>query len=174
MVEVNITFNDRTRIFYEEEGGKIQRFIEYSYTPQELEMIKDNPVSRSIINSQIRKYNAGKYYYLDILFSIACKLNENQKYQLYEELKALHDKVGREYDPKVRNKDFLETFGKYWKGNEAQCAAFFVTIYLAMLDLEVDKDKYPNSLGKKIVLRSCEAVILHNKDPRDAAVMFEI
>lgn len=42
-----------------------------------------------------------------------------------------------------------------------------------MVDLEEGKKLYPNSLGKTMVLRSCEAVLLKGKDPRDAAVMFE-
>ena len=42
-----------------------------------------------------------------------------------------------------------------------------------MVDLEEGKKSSPNSLGKTMVLRSCEAVLLKGKDPRDAAVMFE-
>ena len=48
-----------------------------------------------------------------------------------------------------------------------------MTIYLAMLDLEEGRQYYPNSLGKTMVLKSCEAVILGGKDPREAATMFE-
>lgn len=173
MVKEEIKFNDGTRIFYEEERGRMQRFIEYSYTPQELEKIREKPILKSFYDTQVRKYNTGKYYYLDVLHSIACELNKAQRIQLYNELKELHDKVGREYDPMVRSENFLFTFGKYWEGNKAQCAAFFVTIYLAMLDLEASKEQFPHSLGKTMVLRSCEAVILQNKDPREAAVMFE-
>ena len=144
MVEIELTFNDGTRIFYEEVQGRKQRFIEYSLSPHELEKIKEKPILKSIYDTQVRKYNAGKYYYLGVLYSIVCGLSETQRNQLYNELKELHDKVGREYDPKVRGKDFLSTFGKYWKGNNAQCAEFFITIYLAMLDLEASKDKYPH------------------------------
>ena len=171
MVEKELTFKDGTRIFYEEENGRMQRFIEYSYSPIELRKIKEKPILKSFFDEKVRKFNAGKF--LDVLYSIVCKLNEAQKNQLYNELKKLHDKVGREYDPNILGKGFHATFGKYWKGNNAQCAAFFTTIYLAMLDLEANKDKYPNSLGKTMVLRSCRAVILEGKDPREAAVMFE-
>ena len=173
MVEKELTFKDGTRIFYEEENGRMQRFIEYSYSPIELRKIKEKPILKSFFDSKIRKFYAGKFNYLTELSCIVCKLNEAQKNQLYNELKKLHDKVGREYDPNILGKGFLATFGKYWKDNNAQCAAFFTTIYLAMLDLEANKDKYPNSLGKTMVLRSCRAVILEGKDPREAAVMFE-
>ena len=173
MIEKELTFKDGTRIFYENVNGRKQRFIEYSYTPSELRKVKEKPILKSIFDEKVRKYNAGKFYYLDVLYSIVCELNESQRNQLYAELKELHDKVCREYDPKVLGKGFLETFGKYWENNHAQCAAFFVTIYLAMLDLEDGKEQYPHSLGKTIVLRSCEAVILGGKDPKEAAVMFE-
>lgn len=173
MVEQEIKFNDGTRIFYEVVNGMVQRFIEYSYSPKEMEQIKNNPQIKSAFDSKVRKWNCGKYYYLNVLFGITCGLNESQKHQLYNELKELHDTVGTQYDPHIRNKDFLTTFGKYWKGNEKQCAAFFVTIYLAMLDLEDGKKDYPNSLGKTMVLKSCEAVILKNVDYKKAATMFE-
>lgn len=173
MIEKELTFNDGTHIFYEEVRGKMQRFIEYSYTPEELEKIRKIPILKSHFDSQVRKFNAGKFYYLNVLYGIVCNLNDTQRHQLYSELKELHDKVHREYNQNVLSEGFLETFGKYWKDNKAQCAAFFTTIYLAMLDLEQNRDLYPNSLGKTMVLMSCEAVILQNKDPRDAAVMFE-
>lgn len=173
MVKEEITFNDGTRIFYEEENGRVQRFIEYTYSPKEMEQLKNNPQIKSALDRTVRKWNCGKYYYLDILSGITCKLNDSQRQQLYKELKELHDKVGQEYDPNIRNADFLRTFGKYWQGNEKQCAAFFVTIYLAMLDWEESKRSYPNSLGKTMVLKSCEAVILKNVDYREAATMFE-
>ena len=173
MVEKELTFNDGTRIFYEIVNGRVQRFIEYSYSPFELEKIRENPILKSAFDDKVRKFNAGKYYYLNVLYGIVCELNETQRYQLYGELKELHDKVGREYDSKVLGKGFLATFGKYWEENQPQCAAFFTTIYLAMLDLEASKEQFPHSLGKTMVLRSCEAVILQNKDPREAAVMFE-
>lgn len=173
MVQKEITFNDGTRIFYEELNGRVQRFIEYALSPMEKEKIKEEPLLKFHFDSVNRKYNAGKYYYLDVLYSIVCGLSETQKNLLYNELKELHDKVGREYDPNILGKGFLSTFGKYWKGNNAQCAAFFTTIYLAMLDLEASKKQFSSSLGKTMVLRSCRAVILEGKDPREAAVMFE-
>lgn len=173
MVKEEIKFKDGTRIFYEEENGRVHRFIEYSYTPQERILISKEPQLKSIIDKKVKKYNAGKYYYLNILYGIVYDLNENQRRQLYGELKALHDKIGREYDPAIKSKEFLSTFGKYWINNKAQCAAFFFTIYLAMLDLEQDKNNYPKPLGKTIVLKSCEAVILGGKAPEQAAVMFE-
>lgn len=173
MVKKEIEFNDGTRIFYEEENGSMQRFIEYGYTPFEKDQIEKYPQLKSHFDKSVRKWNCGKYYYLDVLSGIACKLNDSQRQQLYNELKELHDKAGKEYDSSIINKDFLRTFGKYWQGNEKQCAAFFVTIYLAMLDLEQDKENYPRSLGKTMVLKSCEAVILKNVDYREAATMFE-
>ena len=172
MVKKEFKFNDGTRIFYEEENGSMQRFIEYSYSPKEMEQIKNNPQIKSVLDRRVRKWNCGKYYYLDVLSGITCKLNDRQRQQLYDELKALHDKVGQEYNPK-KSKQFLTTFGKYWENNSSQCAAFFMTIYLAMLDYEEGKRLYPHSLGKTIVLKGCEAVILKNVDPREAATMFE-
>ena len=172
MVQQEIKFSDGTRIFYEEENGKVQRFIEYSYTPEEKEKIEKNPQLKSAFDRKVRKWNCGKYYYLDVLSGIAYHLNDNQRQQLCNELKELHDKVGYEYNPNIRSVDFLRTFGKYWSNNPQQCAAFFLTIYLAMLDYEVEKKDYPNSLGKTLILKSCEAVIF-GKDPREAATMFQ-
>lgn len=173
MVKKELTFKDGTRIFYEEEQGRTQRFIEFPYNPQELKMIKEKPILKPFFDSKVRKINAGKYYYLPKLYDIACDLNETQRIQLYGELKELHDKVGKEYDPNIKCKGFLLTCGEYFEGNIAQCTAFFMTIYLAMLDLEANKEQYPHSLGKTMVLRSCEAVILKNTNPEEAAVMFE-
>lgn len=173
MVEKEITFNDGTHIFYKVVDGKVQRFIEYGYSPFEKGQIEKDSRLEEQFKKKNRIFSCGKYDYLNVLYGIACGLNESQKHRLYNELKELHDKVGTQYDPHIRNKDFLTTFGKYWKGNEKQCAAFFVTIYLAMLDLEDGKKDYPNSLGKTMVLRSCEAVILKNVDYREAATMFE-
>ncbi len=173
MVKKEIKFSDGTRIFYEEENGILHRFIEYAYSPYEKIQLKKEPYLKELLDKQKRKYNAGKYYYLKKLQGLLYELNETQRNQLYSELKELHDKTGQEYDSKIINKDFLATFGKYWRGNEIQCAAFFVTIYLAMLDFEESKWQYPNSLGKTMVLKSCEAVILGGKDPREAATMFE-
>lgn len=173
MVKKEIEFNDGTRIFYEEENGSMQRFIEYSYTPFEKDQIEKYPQLKSHFDKSVRKWNCGKYYYLDVLSGIACKLDDSQRQQLYNELKELHDKVGQEFDPTIRNADFLRTFGKYWENNSSQCAAFFITIYLAMLDYEEGKRLYPHLLGKTIVLKGCEAVILKNVDPKEAATMFE-
>ena len=172
MFEKEIKFKDGTRIFCEKENGSMQRFIEYGYSPWEKAQIEKNPQLKSAFDRKVRKWNCGKYYYLDVLSGIACKLNDSQRQQLYNELKELHDKAGQEYDPNIINKDFLLTFGKYWQGNEKQCAVFFVTIYLAMLDWEDCKRSYPNSLGKTMILKSCEAVILKNVDYREAATMF--
>ena len=172
MVKKEINFKDGTRIFYEEANGITHRYIEYSISPQEKEEIRNKPYLKSIIESKVRKHNAGKYYYLKILQGIVYGLNSDQRNQLHKEIKELHDKVGKEYDSSIV-KDFPKTFGKYWPNNDKQCAAFFVTIYLTMLDLEENKRNYPNSLGKTMVLRSCEAVILGNKDPNEAAAMFE-
>ena len=173
MIQKEFNFSDGTRIFYEETNGKIQRFIEYSYSPYEKEMIRNNPKMKNFIDSKVKKYNAGKYYYLDILYSIACELDTKQKNQLYNDLKILHDRVEIGNDSSIINKDFLRTFGRYSLENQIQCAAFFSTIYLAMLDLEETKNDYPNSLGKTMVLKSCEAVILKGIDPQVAATMFE-
>ena len=156
MVQIELTFLDGTRIFYEEANGIMQRFIEYATSPRE----------------KIRKYNAGKYYYLKILHRIVKRLDEKQRSQLYSELKALHDKVGMKYDSNIVNKSILQTFGKYCRGNEIKCTAFFTTIYLAMLDLEENKAQFPQSLGKTMVLASCGAIINWGKDPNEAATMF--
>ena len=173
MVKKEFKFSDGTRIFYEEENGSMQRFIEYGYTPFEKDQIEKYPQLKSHFDKSVRKWSCGKYDYLNILSGIACKLDDSQRQQLYNELKELHDKAGKEYDTSIINKDFLHIFGKYGRRNEKQCAAFFVTIYLAMLDLEQDKENYPRSLGKTMVLKSCEAVILKNVDYREAATMFE-
>jgi len=172
MVQKEITFSDGTRIFYEETDGKVQRFIEYALTPREKEIIKKRPSSKTIVESKVRKHNAGKYYCLGVLHGIVLELNDNQKAQLYNELKNLHDRTSADYDSNIINKRFLETFGKYWPGNENQCASFFTTIYLAMVDLEEGKRNYPQSMGKTMVLKSCEAVILNGAAPKVAATKF--
>lgn len=172
MVQKEIKFSDGTRIFYEVENGIPQRFIEYSYTQQEKEQMKKHPLIKKALEDKVRKHNAGKYYYLQILNSQVEQLGKDEKYQIYNDLKDVHDKVGTVYD-KSLIEDFPQRFGKYWPDNAIQWGAFFVTIYLAMLDLEDSKWKYPNSIGKTMVLKSCEAVILGGKDPSDAAKMFE-
>ena len=123
MVEKELTFKDGTRIFYEEVRGRKQRFIEYSLSPHELEKIKEKPILKSFFDEKVRKYNAGKYYYLDVLHGIVLELNDNQKYQLYNDLKNLHDRTSAEYDSNIINKSFLDTFGKYWPSNEASSRA---------------------------------------------------
>jgi len=173
MVQKEITFNDGTRIFYEESNGRVQRFIEYALSPIEKEKIKEHPSLKPLFESKVRKYNAGKYYYLDVLQGIISDLSTNQKNQLYNDLNNLHDRTSAEYDSNIINKSFLDTFGKYWPSNEHQCASFFTTIYLAMVDLEDGKRNYPHSMGKTMVLKSCEAVILKCVDPKEAATMFE-
>ena len=173
MVQKEITFKDGTRIFYEETNGRVQRFIEYALSPMEKEKIKKRPSLKPLCESQVRKYKADKYYYLNELQRIVRKMNDKQKKMLYNELKNLHDRTSAEYDSSIRNRSFLNTFGKYWPDNEHQCACFFVTIYLAMVDLEQGKSIYPHSMGKTMVFKSCEAVILNGANYEDAARMFE-
>lgn len=151
----------------------MQRFIEYALSPIERERIKKNPILKSFFESKCRKYNAGKYYYLGVLQSIVYDLNDNQRFQLYNELKNLHDMTSGVFDSRILKNGFLDTFGKYWPNNNYQCACFFTTIYLAMVDLEDGKREYPNSMGKTMVLKSCKAVILERADYKDAATMFE-
>lgn len=171
MIQKEVNFKDGTRIYYEKVNGILQRFIEYSYSPQEIEELRIKPFLKDIIENIDRKHNAGKYYYLKMLKGMTGSLSTEQKHQLAKELTTLHDKVGTEYDVSIV-REFPQIFGKYWKNNNAQCAAFFVTIYLAMLDLEENRKQHPNSLGKTMVLKSCIAVILDNKDPDEAAIMF--
>ena len=173
MVQKEITFKDGTRIFYEETNGRVQRFIEYALSPMEKEQIRKENISESLFESHVKKYNAGKYYYLNILQNTVRKLDESQKKQLYNDLKNLHDRTSAEYDSRIVNKSFLDTFGKYWPNNNYQCACFFTIIYLAMLDMEQGKSIYPHSKGKTMVLKSCEAVILRGADYEDAARMYE-
>jgi hypothetical protein len=173
MIQKEIEFKDGTRIFYEEANGRVQRVIEYALSPQEKEKIKNNPILKKIIESKRRKYNAGKYYYLDVLRSSICEMDDSQRIQLYNDLKNLHDRTSSVYDSGIINRNFFYTFGKYWPNNEHQCAAFFTTIYLAMVDWEQDKSKYSHSLGKTMVLKGCEAVILKGVAPKIAATMFE-
>ena len=172
MVKQDVKFSDGTRIFYEERDGWTQRYIEFAYSPQEKQQLKEKPFLKEHIEKQVRKFNVGKYEYLKRLQGMSHGLDETQRYQIYNELKELHDKVGQEYDINIVRNYIKPTFGKYWHGNEIQCAAFFVTVYLAMLDLEESKGKYSSSLGKTMVLKSCEAVILNGVDYQEAANMF--
>ena len=173
MVRKEYTFSDGTRIFYEEIDGFLQRVIEYSYTQEEKQRIEKYPQIENIIASQVRKYKANMNYYLDIVWGIARKLNQDKRSQLYNELKELHDKVGNVNDSQIINKDFLRTFGKYWSDNQVQCAAFFTTIYLAMLDMEEKKKKNPEFEGKSFILRFLETIILKDEDPRDPATYLD-
>ncbi len=172
MIRKEYTFSDGTRIFYEEIDGVVQRFIEYSFTQEDKDKIKKFPQSRSSISFNA-KNNANMNYYLDIVWGIARKLNQDKRTQLYKELKELHDKVGNVSDSQIINKDFLRTFGKYWSDNQVQCAAFFTTIYLAMLDMEEKKKKNPEFEGKSFILRFLETIILKDEDPRDPATYLD-
>ena len=45
MVDKEYTFSDGTRIFNEKKNGRFQRFIEYSYTQEQIEMMGlNNPI----------------------------------------------------------------------------------------------------------------------------------
>ncbi len=162
MVKQDVNFSDGTRIFYEEENGILHRFIEYAYTPQEkqlLQEIKDKPFLKEKFDKRVKKHKATKYYCLLTLNDIRCRLHEEQYDILCDELEELCKKVGTEYDSKIVTEDILHTFGKYWPGNEIQCAAFFTTIYLAMLDMEKKKLYNPTCEGKYMVYDDCEIAI---------------
>ena len=174
MIKQEIVFMDGSHIFYREVNGITRRFIEYAYSPYQREQLKKDPNVEEWYRKQQRKFIADKYYYLNILWSIACVRNDSQRQQLYNELKELHDKVGTEYDDNIINKGFLDTFGKYFEGEETICAAFFATIYLSMLDHEEGKICNPNSMGKTKVLKACEAVILGNTEAWEAAIMIDM
>ncbi len=172
MVQKQYRFSDGTRIYYEVINGIVHRFIEYSCTPADKERIKKFPQLESVIHFNA-KNNANMNYYLDVVWGISRKLNQEKRVQLYNELKELHDKVGMVSDSQIINKDFLRTFGKYWQENQVQCAAFFTTIYLAMLDMEERRKNNPNSKGKSFVLGFLETIILKDVDPRDPATYLD-
>lgn len=172
MVQKEFTFSDGTRIFYEELNGRFQRFIEYSYTQVEKEMMKKSPTMEKTLSSYIRKHKAGKYYYLNVLSGISALLDQDGRRQLYKKLKDVHDKIGIVEESDILNQEFVNLFGKYEGKTEIHGAAFFATIYLAMLDCEEWKKDHPDSMGKTLVLKSCEAVILNNVDYKVAAQMY--
>ena len=171
MYKKEIKFSDGTRIFYEEENGFTHRFIEYAYSPQEIQKMKEKPFLKEQFDKQVRKFNANKYYYLLVLNSMHRKLDDEQNCILCNELGELCKNVGTEYDSNIVNKDFLHTFGKYWHGNEIQCAAFFVTIYLAMLDMEKKKQNNPTCGGKGKVLLDCTDVLMFGLSSDEIAIM---
>lgn len=172
MVDKEYTFSDGTRIFNEKKNGRFQRFIEYSYTQEQIEMMKKSPNMEKVLSHYIRKYNAGKYYYLNVLWGISASLDQDGKIQLYKKLKDVHDKIGIVNESNILNQVFVSLFGKYYGLTEIHGAAFFATIYLAMLDCEEWKKDHPDSIGKTLVLKSCEAVILNNVDYEVAAQMY--
>ena len=174
MVKQDVKFSDGTRIFYEEENGILHRFIEYAYSPQEkqlLQKIKDNPFLKERFDKRVRKHKATKYYYLLVLNNLGHRLDEEQNDILHDELEEFCEKVGTEYDSKIVNEDILHTFGKYWPGNEIQCAAFFTTIYLAMLDMEKKKLHNPTCKGKYMVLADCDIVLQFGLTSEEIAFM---
>ena len=174
MVKKEINFSDGTRIFYEEVNGITQRFIEYAYSPQEkqlLQIIKDKPFLKGQFEKRVRKHNASKSYYLLVLNDIRRRLDDEQNNILYHELEELCKKVGTEYDSDIVNNDIFHTFGKYWHGNEIQCAAFFTTIYLAMLDMEKKKQHNPSCEGKELVFFDCADVIICGLSSEEIAIM---
>ena len=174
MVKKEITFSDGTRIFYEEKYGDTKRYIEYAYTQYQMKQLEKEPKLEEIYRRQQRTFIADKYYYLEILWHIACVMNDSQRQQLYNELKEVHDKVGSEYDDNIINKGFHDTFSKYMEHEEMRSVAFFSTIYLAMLDHEEGKICNPSSMGKTKVLKSCEAVILGRMAAWEAAIMIDM
>ena len=145
MVDKEYTFSDGTRIFNEKKNGRFQRFIEYSYTQEQIEMMKKSPNMEKVLSHyiSIRKYNAGKYYYLNVLWGISASLDQDGKIQLYKKLKDVHDKIGIVNESNILNHEFVSLFGKYYGLTEIHGAAFFATIYLAMLDCEEWKKDTP-------------------------------
>ena len=53
MVQKEITFNDGTRIFYEEKNGRVYRYIEYNLSPFEKEQIKKNPTLEAFFKKSV-------------------------------------------------------------------------------------------------------------------------
>lgn len=173
MVLQDVSFSDGTRIFYEEENGSYSRYIEFGSNSQKMERIKKNPKLKDFIDTKTKKVNAGKFFYLGFIQTIASRLDDNQKKQLYNDIKKLHDRASSVYDSSLLNQAFLSTFGKYMPNHKIKCAAVFVAIYLAMIDLEDGKVQYPHSLGKTMVLMSCETIIFKHMDYRLVANMFK-
>lgn len=174
MVKQDVNFSDGTRIFYEEKNGYTRRLIEYAYSPQEKELlqkIKDEPLLKEAFDKRVRKHIANRNYYLLTLNDIRRKSSDERNYKLCNKLRDLYKKVGTEYDSNIVINDILPTFGGYWPRNEIQCAAFFTTIYLAMLDMENEKLHNPTCEGKREVLLDCVDVLLDGLSSYDIAVM---
>ena len=124
---------------------------------------------RRFVTINGEKHRAGKYYYLNVLESISDYPSLNN--QMLSWIMNIYNATNAVYNPDVIR--YVSDIQRCMTVPElAGIDAFLTVIYLAMFDLETSKS-FPNSLGKDMVLRSCQAVLLKQKTAKEAAVMFE-
>lgn len=124
---------------------------------------------RRFVTINGEKHRAGKYYYLNVLESISDYPSLNN--QMLSWIMNIYNATNAVYNPDIIR--YVSDIQRCMTAPElAGIDAFLTVIYLAMFDLETSKS-FPNSLGKDMVLRSCQAVLLKQKTAKEAAVMFE-
>lgn len=159
-----ITFLDGTRIYTEKnKNGILLRYIEYP-----LETIK---LGAKIYykNDSSRKVVGEKFFYLKTIETLRCNLNVSEKQQFYNELVDICSKTTNHYDASIVS-SFPDRFAKIIKFFDLK---EIVLIYLAMVDCEMYKVDFPRSMGKQMVLKSCEAVLFKGYTSKEAATMFQ-
>lgn len=159
-----ITFLDGTRIYTEKsKNGVLYRYIEYPLETKKLgdKIFKINEFSRKIIGE--------KYFYLKLIENLKCNLNVSEIQQFYNELVDICNKTTSHYDASIVS-SFPNRFANIIRFFDLK---EYVLIYLAMVDSELYKVDHPSSLGKQMILKSCEAILFKGYNSKEAATMFQ-
>lgn len=117
------------------------------------------------------EYDAGKYYYLNVLESLRSEKPISDILQ--KSISNLYQITGKTYDGDgFWNAIKLEINKLSDINAQWQIYALLLIIYLAMVDLE-ESNKYLSEFGKTMVYESCITVLKGEKGYKDAAIMFQ-